>query len=99
MHPRVYDAAKRGNQRIRGTKNTAVFFVVVVIVARRLAVIEVETDSQTITEEVRLSELVEVNVTDLYDAIAVKGAGKICDGDIAVNDINFVTGDLSSIEG
>ena len=50
-------------------------------------------------EEVRLSELIEVDVAELHDAEAVEGAGKICDGDGAGHDIDLVAGDLAGIEG
>jgi hypothetical protein len=50
-------------------------------------------------EEVRLGELVEVDVADLDDAIAVEGAGEVADGDRTVNDVDLVAGDFAGVEG
>ena len=50
-------------------------------------------------EEEGLGVLVEVDVAELDDAIAVEGGGEIGDGDGAVDDVDFVTGDLAGVEG
>lgn len=49
-------------------------------------------------EEEGLSVLVKVDVADLDDAVAVEGSGEICDGDGAVNDVDFVACDLAGVE-
>ena len=50
-------------------------------------------------KEVRLGELVEVDVADLGDAVVAEGVGQVGDGDGAVDDVDFVAGNLSSVEG
>ena len=50
-------------------------------------------------EEEGLGVLVEVDVAELGDAVAVEGRGQIGDGDGAVNDVDFVTCDLAGVEG
>src|SRR5260370_440804 len=42
--------------------------------------------------------LVEVDVAELDDAIAVEGGGQIVDGDGAFDDVELVAGDLAGIE-
>ncbi len=49
-------------------------------------------------EEEGLSVLVEVDVAELDDAIAVEGRGQIGDGDGALDDVDFVTGELAGVE-
>jgi hypothetical protein len=49
-------------------------------------------------EEEGFGVLVEVNVAELDDAITVEGGGEIVDGDGALDDIDFVTGDLAGVE-
>jgi hypothetical protein len=50
-------------------------------------------------EEEGLGVLVEVDVAELGDAVAVKGRGQVGDGDGAVDDVDFVTCDLAGVEG
>jgi len=49
-------------------------------------------------EEKGLGVLVEVDVAELDDTIAVEGGGQIGDGDGALDDVEFVTGDLAGVE-
>ena len=49
-------------------------------------------------EEEGLCVLVEVDVAELGNAVAVEGRGQIGDGDGAVNDVDFVTCDLAGVE-
>ncbi|MCU1252795.1 MAG: hypothetical protein JWQ49_5824 [Edaphobacter sp.] len=49
-------------------------------------------------EEERLCVLVEMDVAELDDAIAVKGGGQIVDDDGALDDVEFVTGELAGVE-
>ena len=49
-------------------------------------------------EEEGLGVLVEVDVAELDDAIAVEGGGQIVDGDGALDDVEFVTGDFAGVE-
>jgi hypothetical protein len=49
-------------------------------------------------QEEGLGVLVEVNVAELDDAIAVEGGGQIVDGDGAMDDVEFVTGELAGVE-
>jgi hypothetical protein len=49
-------------------------------------------------EEEGLGVLVEVDVAELDDAIAVEGVGQIGDGDGAVDDVDLVAGDLAGVE-
>jgi len=42
--------------------------------------------------------LVEVDVAELDDAIAMEGRGQIVDGDGALDDVEFVTGELAGVE-
>ncbi len=50
-------------------------------------------------EEVWLGELVEVNVTDLDDAIAVEGVREVANGDGTFDDVDLVAAYLAGIEG
>ena len=49
-------------------------------------------------EEEGFGVLVEVDVAELDDAVAVEGGGKICDGDGPVDDVDFVASDLAGVE-
>ena len=49
-------------------------------------------------QEEGLGVLVEVDVAELDDAIAVEGGWQIGDGDGALNDVEFVAGDLAGVE-
>lgn len=49
-------------------------------------------------EEVGLGELVEVDVAELSDAVAVEGAGQIGDGDCPLDDVDFVAAYLAGVE-
>ena len=49
-------------------------------------------------EEEGFGVLVEVDVAELDDAIAVEGGGQIVDGDGAFDDVELVAGDLAGIE-
>jgi hypothetical protein len=49
-------------------------------------------------EEVGLGVLVEVDVADLDDAVAIEGWGQIPDGDGAVDDVELVSGDFTGVE-
>jgi len=49
-------------------------------------------------EEEGLGVLVEVDIAELDDAIAVKRGGQIVDGDGALDDVEFVTGDFAGVE-
>ena len=49
-------------------------------------------------EEVRFGELVEVNVADLDDAVAVEWGWQVGDGNGAVVEADFVAGDLSGVK-
>ena len=49
-------------------------------------------------EEEGLGVLVEVDVADLDDAIAVEGGGQIVDGDGALDDVEFVAGNFAGVE-
>jgi hypothetical protein len=48
-------------------------------------------------KEVGLGVLVEVNVTDLDDTVAMEGRGQISDGDGPVDDVNLVSSDLAGV--
>lgn len=50
-------------------------------------------------EEVGLGELVEVDVADLDDAIAVEDGGELVDAEGAMNGIDLVPGDLAGVKG
>ena len=50
-------------------------------------------------EEKGFGVLVEVDVADLDDAIAVEGGGQIVDGNGALDDVEFVAGKFASVEG
>jgi hypothetical protein len=50
-------------------------------------------------EKEGLGKLVEVDVADLGDAEAVKGAGKIGDGEGAGDEVDLVAGDFTGVEG
>ena len=50
-------------------------------------------------EEEGFGVLVEVDVAELNDAIAVEGGGEIRDADGALDDVDFVASDLSGVEG
>lgn len=50
-------------------------------------------------EKEGLGELVEVDVADLGDAVAVKGSREIGEGDGAGDDFYLVPGDFSGVEG
>ena len=50
-------------------------------------------------KEVRLGKLVEVNVTDLYDAVAVEGIGEIADGDGALYNVDLVAAYFAGVQG
>jgi hypothetical protein len=52
-----------------------------------------------VLEEVRLSVFVEMDVAELYDAVAVEGAGQVRDGDGAVDYLDLVAGDLAGVDG
>jgi len=49
-------------------------------------------------EKERFGVLVEVDVAELNDAVAVEGGGEIRDGDGAVDDVHFVASDLSGVK-
>ncbi len=49
-------------------------------------------------EEEGFGVLVEVDVAELDDAVAVEGRGQIGDGDGALDDVDFVTGELAGVE-
>ena len=49
-------------------------------------------------EEVRFRVLVEVDVADLDDSVAVEGRGQISDGDGAVDDVDLVASDLAGVK-
>ena len=49
-------------------------------------------------EEVGLGVLVEVDVAELYDAVAVEGWRQIPDGDGPVDDVEFMSGDFAGVE-
>ncbi len=49
-------------------------------------------------EEERFGVLVEVDVAELNDAVAVEGCGEVRDGDGAVDDVDFVACDLSGVK-
>lgn len=49
-------------------------------------------------KEKGLGVLVEVNVAELDDAVAVEGSGKVCDGDGAIDDVDFVASDLAGVK-
>jgi|SRR5271163_811663 len=49
-------------------------------------------------EEEWFGVLVEVDVADLDDAVAVEGSREICDGDGTVDDVDFVACDLAGVE-
>ena len=49
-------------------------------------------------EEEGLGVLVEVDVTELDDAIAMEGGGQIGDGNRALDDVDFVAGKFTGIE-
>src|ERR1700722_6532471 len=50
-------------------------------------------------KEVGFGVLVEMNVAELHDAIAMEGAGQVRDGDGAMNDVDLVAGNLACVEG
>ena len=50
-------------------------------------------------EEEGFGVLVEVDVAELDDAIAVEGVGEICDRDGSLDDVDFVACDLGGVEG
>jgi len=50
-------------------------------------------------DEVRLGVLVDVDVADLDDAVAVEGSGEVADGDGTLNDVDLVAGDFAGVEG
>ncbi len=50
-------------------------------------------------EEEGLCVLVEMDVTELNDAVAVEGGGEISDGDGSVDDVHFVACNLPSVKG
>ncbi len=47
----------------------------------------------------RLSELVEVDVADLSDPVAMKSGRQIGDGDRTSDDVDLVAGELACVEG
>ena len=49
-------------------------------------------------EEVGFGVLVEVDVADLDDAVAVEGRRQVSDGDDAVDDVDLVAGDLAGVQ-
>ena len=49
-------------------------------------------------EEEGFGVLVEVDVADLDDAVAVEGIGQVGDGNGAVDDVDLVAGDLAGVE-
>lgn len=49
-------------------------------------------------EEERFGVLVEVDVADLGDAIAVEGTRQVCDGDGSLDDVDLVAGDFAGVE-
>lgn len=49
-------------------------------------------------EEEGLGVLVEVDVAELNDAVAMEGGGEIRDGDGTLDDVDFVASDLSGVE-
>ena len=49
-------------------------------------------------KEKGLGVLVQVNVAELGDAIAVKGSRQIVDGDGALDDVDFMPGELAGVE-
>ena len=49
-------------------------------------------------EEKRFGVLVEVNIADLGDAIAVKGTRKVRDGDGSLNDVDLVPRDFAGVK-
>lgn len=49
-------------------------------------------------EEEGLCVLVEMDVTELNDAVAVEGGGEISDGDRSVDDVHFVACNLPSVK-
>lgn len=50
-------------------------------------------------EEEGLCELVEVDITDLSDAVAVEGRGKVMDGDGARDDVDLVASEFAGVKG
>jgi len=52
-----------------------------------------------VLEKVWLGVLVEVNVAELYDAIAMEGAGKVGDWNRTMDDVDLMPGDLTCVEG
>jgi hypothetical protein len=50
-------------------------------------------------DEVRLGVLVDVDVADLDDAVAVEGSGEVADGDGTLDDVDLVAGDFAGVEG
>jgi hypothetical protein len=49
-------------------------------------------------EEVGLGVFVEVDVTDLNDAVAMEGRWQVFDGDGAVDDVDLMSSDFASVE-
>jgi len=51
-----------------------------------------------VLKEKGLGVLVEVDVAELDDTVAAKGCGKVCDGDRAIDDVDFVASDLAGVK-
>ena len=49
-------------------------------------------------DEVGLGVLVDVDVADLNDAVAVERTGEVADGDGTLDDVDLVAGDFSGVE-
>jgi hypothetical protein len=60
---------------------------------------ETVNDANDVLKEVGLGVLVEVDVADLHDAVAVEGAGQVGDWDGTMNDVDLMAGDFACVEG